>query len=36
MSEPPSWGDSTAWQYWVIDVVKRHEARAATTRTRSA
>jgi hypothetical protein len=21
----PEWGDSTAWQYWVIDVVKRHE-----------
>ena len=19
------WGDSTEWQYWVIDVVKRHE-----------
>ena len=19
------WGDSTAWQYWVIDTVKRHE-----------
>jgi hypothetical protein len=26
MAEPPSWGDSTAWQYRVIDVVKRHEA----------
>jgi hypothetical protein len=26
MSEPPSWGDSTDWQYWVIDTVKRHEA----------
>jgi hypothetical protein len=26
MEEPPEWGDSTAWQYWVIDVVKRHEA----------
>jgi hypothetical protein len=25
MEEPPSWGDSTAWQYWVIDVVKQHE-----------
>ena len=24
--EPPVWGDSTDWQYWVIDVVKRHEA----------
>jgi Family of unknown function (DUF6298) len=22
----PEWGDSTAWQYWVIDTVKRHEA----------
>jgi hypothetical protein len=21
----PEWGDSTAWQYWVIDAVKRHE-----------
>lgn len=21
----PEWGDSTAWQYWVIDMVKRHE-----------
>jgi hypothetical protein len=21
----PEWGDSTAWQYWVIDRVKRHE-----------
>jgi hypothetical protein len=26
MSELPSWGDSTEWQYWVIDTVKRHEA----------
>ena len=25
MAEPPIWGDSTQWQYWVIDVVKRHE-----------
>jgi hypothetical protein len=25
MDEPPSWGDSTAWQYWVIDVVRQHE-----------
>ena len=23
--EVPEWGDSTEWQYWVIDVVKRHE-----------
>jgi hypothetical protein len=21
----PDWGDSTEWQYWVIDTVKRHE-----------
>jgi hypothetical protein len=21
----PDWGDSTEWQYWVIDAVKRHE-----------
>ncbi|SHN75324.1 hypothetical protein [Cryptosporangium aurantiacum] len=26
MDEPPVWGDSTEWQYWVIDVVKQHEA----------
>lgn len=25
LSAPPDMGDSTAWQYWVIDVVKRHE-----------
>ena len=24
-SEVPDWGDSTEWQYWVIDVVKRRE-----------
>jgi hypothetical protein len=24
-SDVPEWGDSTEWQYWVIDVVKRHE-----------
>jgi hypothetical protein len=22
----PEWGDSTEWQYWVIDVVKSYEA----------
>jgi hypothetical protein len=22
----PQWGDSTAWQYWVIDRVRQHEA----------
>jgi hypothetical protein len=26
MDKAPSWGDSTDWQYWVIDTVKRHEA----------
>jgi hypothetical protein len=26
MTEPPVWGDSTEWQHWVIDVVKRHES----------
>ena len=26
--EPPDWGDSTEWQYWVIDTVKRHEDEA--------
>jgi hypothetical protein len=25
LTEPPDWGDSTEWQYWVIDVVRRHE-----------
>lgn len=25
LSDVPDWGDSTEWQYWVIDVVKRHE-----------
>ena len=24
-SEVPEWGDSTQWQYWVIEVVKHHE-----------
>ena len=24
-SEVPEWGDSTEWQYWVIEVVKRYE-----------
>ena len=26
LSEPPDWGDSTEWQYWVIDLVRRYEA----------
>jgi hypothetical protein len=25
LGEPPDWGNSTQWQYWVIDVVKQHE-----------
>ncbi len=25
LGSPPQWGDSTEWQYWVIDVVKQHE-----------
>lgn len=25
LGEPPEWGDSTEWQYWVIDVLKGHE-----------
>lgn len=24
-SDVPEWGDSTEWQYWVIDLVKRYE-----------
>ena len=28
-SEIPNWGDSTEWQYWVIDVVKRYEEERA-------
>ena len=27
MDHIPTWGDSTTWQYWVIDLVKDHEAR---------
>ena len=26
MGEAPAWGDSTGWQYWVIDVVKGYES----------
>jgi hypothetical protein len=26
MEGSPDWGDSTEWQYWVIDVVKRYES----------
>ena len=29
MQHIPDWGDSTAWQYWVIDVVKRYERQMA-------
>jgi hypothetical protein len=27
LADVPDWGDSTEWQYWVIDVVKDHEKR---------
>jgi len=25
LGDPPEWGDSTQWQYWVIDVLKQYE-----------
>jgi len=25
LGRPPDWGNSTEWQYWVIDVVKQYE-----------
>jgi Family of unknown function (DUF6298) len=25
LADIPEWGDSTSWQYWVIDTVKRYE-----------
>ena len=25
LGEPPEWGDSTEWQYWVINTVRQHE-----------
>ena len=25
LSEPPDWGDTTHWQYWVINFVKQYE-----------
>jgi Family of unknown function (DUF6298) len=31
LSEPPDWGDSTQWQYWVIDFVKQYEAQMGYT-----
>ncbi|HEV8339393.1 MAG TPA: hypothetical protein VGR25_07020 [bacterium] len=27
LSDAPEWGDSTQWQYWVINVVKEYERR---------
>ena len=37
MDKAPTWGDSTEWQYWVIDTGQAARGRrAATTRTRSA
>jgi hypothetical protein len=29
LNAPPDWGDSTGWQYWVIDVVQRYEQQQA-------
>ena len=26
MADVPVWGDSTGWQYWIIDLVKRYES----------
>jgi hypothetical protein len=31
LKQAPDWGDSTEWQYWVIDVVKDHEKRQGYT-----
>jgi hypothetical protein len=31
LSEPPDWGDSTQWQYWVIDFLKHYEAQMGYT-----
>jgi hypothetical protein len=25
LGDPPEWGDSTQWQYWVIEVLKQYE-----------
>src|SRR5215218_2363585 len=30
LSDPPDWGDSTEWQYWVIDFVKQYESQMGT------
>jgi hypothetical protein len=30
LSEPPDWGDSTGWQYRVIDIVKKYEEEMGT------
>jgi hypothetical protein len=27
LTDSPEWGDSTSWQYWVIDFVKQYEQR---------
>jgi len=32
LGDPPSWGDSTHWQYWVIDLVKQYEKKMGYTK----
>jgi hypothetical protein len=32
LSEPPDWGDSTQWQYWVIDFLTQYEAQVGYAR----
>jgi hypothetical protein len=32
LGEPPEWGDSTEWQYWVINTVKQYEGQMGYSR----
>ncbi|HKY53115.1 MAG TPA: hypothetical protein VJM08_02365, partial [Anaerolineales bacterium] len=32
LSDPPDWGDSTQWQYWVINTVKQYEQQMGYTK----
>jgi hypothetical protein len=32
LGDPPDWGDSTQWQYWVINTVKQYEQRMGYTK----
>ena len=32
LGEPPDWGDSTQWQYWVIKTVKQYEQQKGYTK----